>query len=370
MLLGAAFGIAADLRGTVVNGTTGKPAPGDEVVLLRLSQDGMSEVARTQADNRGQFRFPLTDAQATYVVRAIHQGITYHNVAKPGIKNLMLEVYDVANQLADATAIMDVERFEATNDTLEVKQLITVRNNSQPPRTLMNDRTFEVQLPRDAQVQAGLIQVENGPPLKQKPTAGGQEGQYYYVFPIRPGDTRFGVIYRLPYNGEALVRPVIRNPREKFVVMVPQTMQFRPQVGGTFQAMPGTTPDNVQGTAPMTPGQSLAFQIAGVGTLKELEGQREAAQSIRSDPSTRPGGGIGPPIDAPDPLQKYRVPILSVLAVLVVAGGAYARKTSVPRAVHDGTGHYVSRARVFRQSHPGKTRPGKTSRRRRQNVRA
>jgi hypothetical protein len=56
-----------------------------------------------------------------------------------GIKELVLEVYDIANQLADATAIMDVQRFEATNDTLEIKQLITVWNKSQPPRTLMND---------------------------------------------------------------------------------------------------------------------------------------------------------------------------------------------------------------------------------------
>jgi 5-hydroxyisourate hydrolase-like protein (transthyretin family) len=329
MLLTAAFGMAAELKGTVVNGTTGKPASGDEVALLRLSQDGMSETARTRADDGGHFHFPLTDQQTTYVVRAIHQGVTYHNVAKPGIKNLVLEVYDVANQLADANAIMDVERFEATDDTLEVKHLITVRNNSKPPRTLMNDHTFEIQLPTDARVQSGLVQVEDGPPLKQKPIAGGQKGQYYFVFPIRPGDTRFAVIYQRPYNGEALITPVIRNPGEKFVVMLPQSMQFMAQVAGTFQTMPGTTPDNVLGSAPMTPGQSIAFQIAGVGTLQELQGRREGAQSAKSVPSTRPGGGIGPPIDAPDPLQKYRVEILGGLIGLVAIFAAYtARKTS------------------------------------------
>jgi 5-hydroxyisourate hydrolase-like protein (transthyretin family) len=97
--------MAADLTGKVVNGTTRKPASGDEVVLLRLSQDGMNEAARTRADNRGQFHFPIIDQQATYVLRAIHQGVAYHNVANPGIRNLMLEVYEVSDQLADATAI-------------------------------------------------------------------------------------------------------------------------------------------------------------------------------------------------------------------------------------------------------------------------
>src|SRR4029453_6933591 len=168
-----------------------------------------------------------------------------------GIRNLIVEVYDAVDKLADITAIMDVERFEATNDTLEVKQLITVRNNSQPPRTLMNDHTFEIQLPADAKVQSGMVQVEDGPPLKQKPVARSQKGQYYFVFPIPPGDTRFAVIYRLPYNGEALMTPLIRNSGEKFVVMLPQSMQFTPEVSATFQAMPGTTPDNVQGTGPM-----------------------------------------------------------------------------------------------------------------------
>jgi len=58
-----------------------------------------------------------------------------------------LKYFDVAQQLEGVTAIMDVQRFEATSDQLEVKQLITVRNDSRPPRTLMNDRPFEIQLP-------------------------------------------------------------------------------------------------------------------------------------------------------------------------------------------------------------------------------
>jgi hypothetical protein len=37
----------------------------------------------------------------------------------------------------------------------------------------------------------------------------------------------------------------------------------------------------------------------------------------------RPGGGLGTPIDAPDPLFRYRIPILGVFAVVLVMGGAY-----------------------------------------------
>jgi len=37
----------------------------------------------------------------------------------------------------------------------------------------------------------------------------------------------------------------------------------------------------------------------------------------------RPGGGLGAPIDAPDPLHQYRAVILGGFALVLVMGGAY-----------------------------------------------
>jgi hypothetical protein len=299
-------------------------------------------------------------------VRVIHQGVTYHKLAEAGVKSFGVRVYDVVEKVEGVSAIMDVQRFEATGDQLEVKQLITVRNDSRPPRTLMNDRPFEFQLPPEAQVQSGLVQVEEGQPLKQKAVAGDQKGQYYFVFPIRPGDTRFAVVYRLPYSGGALIEPKIRNPLEKFVVMLPKTMKFEPRAAGIFEAMPGTTPDNVQGTAPLRPGQVVAFRISGTGALQELEGRRQEAQSGKTDQATRPGGGLGPPVQAPDPLQEHRLAILSGMIVLLGMGAAYVvRRAKRARA--------ESHARIERQVASGslkkQTSQRRMNRRRRQGAR-
>jgi 5-hydroxyisourate hydrolase-like protein (transthyretin family) len=346
-LIVAALAWAADLRGTVINGTTRKPAAGDEVVLLTLSQDGMNEIAHAKTDRSGQFRVALPGAQASYLVRAVHQGVTYHKQVEAGLKSVAVEVYDVAEKLDGVTAVMDVERFEATDDHLEVKQLITMRNDSRPPRTLMNDHPFEIQLAPDAEVQSGLVQVEDGQPLKQRPLASDQKGQYYFLFPIRPGDTRFAVIYRLAYTGGALIEPQIRNPLERFVVMVPRSMKFEPRAGGIFRPMPDTTPDNVQGTAPAMPGQTLAFRISGTGRLDELAGRRQEAhqaQRKKGFPADRAGGGLGPPIDAPDPLQQYQWPILVGLGALVVCGAIYVvKKTKLaPGAQRQSANHQMS----------------------------
>src|SRR3954468_6290115 len=80
-LLLSTLASAQSLTGTVKNSTTGKPAAGDEVVLLSLGQ-GMEEAGRTKTDSKGNFSFKL-DAQGPHLVRAIHQGVTYHRMAPP-----------------------------------------------------------------------------------------------------------------------------------------------------------------------------------------------------------------------------------------------------------------------------------------------
>ena len=49
----AQTGSGQKLTGTLTNGTTRKPASGDDVILIKLAQ-GMEEAARTRADASGR----------------------------------------------------------------------------------------------------------------------------------------------------------------------------------------------------------------------------------------------------------------------------------------------------------------------------
>jgi hypothetical protein len=51
---------AATLTGTVTNGTTNKPAAGDEVILIKLAS-GMEEAGHTKADAQGKFSLNLDE---------------------------------------------------------------------------------------------------------------------------------------------------------------------------------------------------------------------------------------------------------------------------------------------------------------------
>jgi hypothetical protein len=72
------------------------------------------------------------------------------------------------------------------------------------------------------------------------------------------------------------------------------------------------------------PGQKLTFDISGEGMLQQAQDQQASSGGAAGD--TRPGGGLGAPIDAPDPLDKYRGYILGGFAVILVGGALFIMK--------------------------------------------
>lgn len=324
ILLLTPFATAQTLTGTVKNETTGKPAAGDEVVLLKLSQ-GMEESGRTKADAKGNFSFKLDDASSPHLVRAIHQGVTYHRMAPPGTTSVEVTVYDVGKKIDGLEVVADIMRIEATPGQLQVTRAFAVQNTSKPPRTEMNDRSLEFYVPEGAQIVGGQAMTEHGNPLNTAPVEEREKTRYSFVFPLRPGTTEFQVRYQVPYTGSANIDPKSIYPLEHFVAILPQSIEFTPASGTTFQPMknPNQPDSNTQVASATAVGQTLAFKISGEGTLgrqQEGGGQGEPASGQADN---RPGGGLGPPIDAPDPLQQYRWWILGGLAAILIGGGVF-----------------------------------------------
>jgi hypothetical protein len=346
LLLGP-FAAAQTLTGTVKNSTTGKPAAGDEVVLLKLGQ-GMEEAGRTKTDAKGQFSFKLDDAQSPHLVRAIHQEVTYHRMAPPGTTSVEVEVFDVGKKLDGIAVVADIMRVQIDQGQLEVVREFGVQNTSNPPRTQMNERNLEFYIPNGAQIipDSASATTENGNPLKSAPVPEGEKNRYSFIFPLRPGLTRFEVAYQLPYSGSANLDPKSVYPLEHFVVMTPKSMQFTAastSAGFKLINYPNEPDASVQVASNTTPGENLAFKVSGVGTLETgqeggAQGQQSPEGGQTSGPSaqanSRPGGGLGPPIDAPDPLQKYRWWILGGFAAVLTIGGVYvaSRQQSAARA--------------------------------------
>jgi hypothetical protein len=340
-LIVSTFASAETLTGTLRNGTSGRAAAGDEVILIKLGQ-GMEEAAHTRTDSSGHFNFNLPDA-GPHLIRAIHQDVTYHRMAPPGTTSVELEVYDVAKKVEGVSVTADVMRFQAESNQLQGIRLFAVNNSSQPPRTQMGDQNFEFFLPEGASVDQGMAMTSGGQPINSSPVPEKEKNRYKFVFPLRPGETQFQVVFHLPYSGELNVDPTPLYAAQHFVVMVPKTMQFTAAPGASFQSMkdPRQSDAVVQVASNTEAGQMLAFKISGTGALGEAGDDSQGRPTpAECGPSAagrdaRPGGGLGPPIDAPDPLEKYRWYILGGFAVVLAAGAVYITNRSGSASIPD-----------------------------------
>jgi hypothetical protein len=320
---------AQTLTGTVKNATTNKPGAGDEVVLLSLGQ-GMEEAGRTKADAKGNFSFKL-DGQGPHLVRVIHQDVTYHRMAPPGTTSVEVEVYDVSKKVEGIEVIADIMRFQSGNGTMQIERTFAVQNNSKPPRTQMSERNLEFYIPDGAKIQEGQAMTAGGQPVNSAPVPVGDnaKNRYSFLFPLRPGESRFNVVYTLPYTGSVNIDPKLIYPLEHFVAIAPKAMQFAPANPNSYKStpFPGQPDANVEVASNIQVGQQMAFKLTGEGELAaptDQGGQQEGqSASAGQQADNRPGGGLGPPIDAPPPLQKYQWWIIGGFAAVLIIGGVF-----------------------------------------------
>jgi hypothetical protein len=357
LALTLASAAAQTLSGTVTNGSTNKPAAGDEVILINLTTT-MEIAANTKADSNGKFSFKLTGGAGPHLIRAVHQGVTYHQIAPPGVSSVEVNVYDVATKVSGLSVTADVIRFQADSGTMQGVRLFVVKNASSPARTQMNDHNFEFYLPAGAKIEQVQARAPNGQPIGSEaaPETGknqAEKNRYAINFPLRPGETQFQLEFTLPYTGEIKIDPKPLYPAEHLVVVLPKTMQFKAANPQSFQSMqdPSQGDSTVEVARQTQPGQPLGFTLTGNGVITESPGaiasgaarqqdqmqqqqqpdQPQARDNRSSD--NRPGGGLGVPIDAPDALQQYRWPILGAFAVLLAIGGWVVTKRQPVTAV-------------------------------------
>jgi hypothetical protein len=319
----AAAAAGETLQGTVTNGTTGGSAAGVEVTLLSLAQ-GMTETARAKTDTAGHFRIDYPDAGMPHLVQVTHQGVNYFTMAAPGTNSLQMQVYDSARKLEGITTTVEIMRLQSDGSALQVLDVYAVRNTSKPARTLVGDASYQISLPHGAVLDEAAARAPGGEPINAMPEpVKGGENRYAFNFPLRPGETQFQLAYHLPYSGgQATVNATLLHNVQHFVAMLPTSMRFS-ATGAAFSPMPQEKDANVQIATNAHSGDQIVMTISGTGLLADENSQSGQVASNSGGRTAGPGGGLGKPIDSPDPLSRYRWPLLGALAAILVAGGFY-----------------------------------------------
>lgn len=336
------FAAAESISGTVTNKTNNKPAAGDEVVLIRLAQ-GMQESTHTKTDAKGNFTLDLPDP-GMHLIRVTHDKANYFRPAPPGTQSVDVDVYDAAAKVAGVSSEADVMRIQTdeSGKSLRVVENFFVKNDSNPPKTQFGERPFEFYLPAGAVVEGSAALAPGGMPVQAAPTPLSDANHYTFIFPIRPGETRFQITYKLPYDGSLKLTPKPTMATDTVAIMMPKSMSFKAGSSAAYTPVTEETTAQTYVARNVSPSQPLEFTVSGTGQLPrdsaaptsgdngQAAGPQQAGGGSAAT-DTRPGGGLGNPIDPEgtnDPWAKYKWWILGGLGLAMAAGAGVMLKNN------------------------------------------
>ena len=342
---------AEPITGTVTNKTNGKLSAGDQVTLIQLQQ-GMQESTKPTTDSHGRFKLEVPD-DGIHLVRVTHDKAAYFQPVQPGTTQIEVAVYDAAPVIEGVHTSVEEIHVEASATELHVVEVLQVLNESAPQRTQFGPKGYDFYLPPGALVgRTGAI-TQGGMPVQTPAVPVGDPGHFSFLFPLRPGETQFGIAYTLPYTGKFTFTPRLTGSVKTFAVLAPTSMTLTPGSRSQLSAQatkPGTQTFIAQDASPA---QSPEFSVAGTGNLPEPAQGADAGAAggagpnantanagSNSDATAPPvsnsdlagGRGLNNPLDQSgdrDPWAKYKWWILAGLALLFAgAAGVLLRKPS------------------------------------------
>jgi hypothetical protein len=350
MLYTATAFAVGPITGVVTNQTTGKPSAGDEVVLLRLAQ-GMQEAGHTKTDSKGKFTLDVPDS-GMHLVRVTHDKATYFKAIQDGTQSIDVDVFNAAAKVAGVSEEADVMRVEtdASGTGLRVVEAFFLKNESSPQMTQFGDKPFDFYLPAGAVMEGSAALAPGGMPVQSAPVPiEGSPNHFAFVFPIRPGETRFQLTYHLPYSGSQTFAPKPTMVTDTVALMMPKSMKFAAAASSPFAPVTDEVDGQTYVARNIQPSQPLEFTVSGKGQLPRDTAQTQqgtaasgntaasgaaggnrsgdltpSEASARQRADTRPGVGLNNPLDSDgdlEPWAKYKWWILGVLGLLL-AGGA------------------------------------------------
>jgi hypothetical protein len=290
----AALG-ANNITGSVRNQSRGEPAIGDEVILIRLDK-GMQEEARAKTDATGAFTLNLQYPDKPYLVRVVHQGVSYEQRAFDG-DALSLQVFDAEPQVPGVTGTIEIIRAGTKGNLLHVSDMVEIKNESSPPLTQAGQRTFEAYLPASAKIDSVLAagprkvsEIISAAPVP------GEPGHYTVNFPLRPGATKFAFNYDLPYRGHAAFQTRHPYPLRQFAVMIPRTMKFSSRSPAFEVFATSNTDYQVRAITQLKAGEGPSFAVSGTGALPPIQGQAKPQAHAQSPPKPPTSAQVRPPL--------------------------------------------------------------------------
>jgi hypothetical protein len=255
--------------------------------------------------------------------------VHYFKAAPPGTTTVDITVYDAATQVEGLVTDARVFHLQASGGNMDVQELYILNNQSQPPRTKIGNQTFAVTLPDGAEIGEASLTGPSGMPLTVAAVPSGAKNRYAYDFPVKPGQTRFEVTYKVPYSGshEFSLKP--ESPLSELGVLLPKSMKFNGVSGGFAQDV------DEAGLAVffaknVPANQEVKFSVSGEGLIP-------TEPPDGGNPSQPAGESSGTPIPSSSGGTREALWFIVGALVILIGGGAFVmwRKSQSAKVAND-----------------------------------
>ncbi|MCB1138710.1 MAG: hypothetical protein KDK23_08140 [Leptospiraceae bacterium] len=220
-------GNSVQIRGVVINGTTGAPASPEKIELIRPGQT--MTVLHTMENPGSRFIFPPVErVSVPFLVRATFEGETYVAVVPPTPERQnalqKVEIFDSGAKASDLNIMPGMEMLNE-EEMLRINLVYSVENVSRPPRTYSGGQ-FEVAVPDGVRI-AGCQLAHESSRMPAPVPCSAQNGKVVLPKGFRPGSSQLTV--QLEQSERNYRDPETAYP---FKVLVWKPEEARPAIQG------------------------------------------------------------------------------------------------------------------------------------------
>jgi hypothetical protein len=310
-LLGAA-NLLASIDGTVLNRTSGKPASGVSITLLKPGAQGMQMLGTTASDSAGHFVFEKDQpGGGPQLLQASYKGVTYNKLLTPNMptSNVELEIYEAVKSPAVAKVAQQMLVLEPSSNQLNVNLTVVFENST---NTTYNNDTLgalRFYLPPAANGQVRVsAQGPQGMPLPRAAEKTNEADIFQVNFPIKPGETQIQAVYVLPVGSPLTYRGRVVNI--KGMQVGPLRLIVPPGVilSGDVERI-ATEPQTRATIYSLKSSPGFSVEVAGTGSLRGGE------------ESTSPDEGESPKVTEGPPRIYQHLPWLIALSLSILSIG-------------------------------------------------
>lgn len=295
----------AAIDGTIINGTSGQPQPNALVSLMQPGKGGMQVLGTTKSDAQGRFHFDQ-ETQGPRILQVIYSGVTYNQVAPPGMPaaGLTVNVYEPTRNPGTAQLAQHLVLLQPGETELNVSENFIYQNSSK--------LSFHDPLNGSAQVfvpEAGrrnvkvAITAPGGMPISRDLGPTRTAGVFKIDYPLKPGETRFEVTYTMPVSKPLIFAGKVVGETQPVRLVVPNGVSLQ---GSNLQPL---------GQEPTT--QASIYSVAGDKYQVEITGAEVPAPAAAAQ-----GDDGRPQIRVARPRIYDQMWVILALVLFVLALGA------------------------------------------------